>query len=100
MELLARRYRVDGVLGEGGIGRTYRVHDLVFDVPRALKSVHAGSRGAAETLLHEFLALRGLVHPHLCRVHDFGFHDGKPFYTSTLVAGGDLTRCPAREIKR
>ncbi len=88
---LALRYVVVRHLGSGGIGSTWLVRDLLDDSPVALKLLHHRSTDALAALRREFTLLRGLVHPHLARVHDFGSlplpASASPYYTSDFIDG-------------
>jgi len=88
---LALRYLVVRHLGSGGIGSTWLVRDLLDDSPVALKLLHHRSTDALAALRREFTLLRGLVHPHLARVHDFGSvplpSSPSPYYTSDFIDG-------------
>lgn len=91
---LALRYLVERHLGTGGIGSSWLVQDLLTNSPVALKFLHHRSAEAFAALRREFTLLRGLVHPNLARVHDFGFTPVEnlpsPFYTSDFVDGISL----------
>jgi serine/threonine protein kinase len=88
---LALRYLVVRHLGSGGIGSTWLVRDLLDDSPVALKLLHHRTTDALAALRREFTLLRGLVHPHLARVHDFGSvplpSSPSPYYTSDFIDG-------------
>jgi transcriptional regulator with GAF, ATPase, and Fis domain/serine/threonine protein kinase len=89
------RYLVERHLGTGGIGSSWLVHDTLTNSPVALKLLHHRSADALAALRREFTLLRGLLHPNLARVHDFGFttveNHPSPFYTSDFVDGVSLT---------
>jgi transcriptional regulator with GAF, ATPase, and Fis domain/serine/threonine protein kinase/lipopolysaccharide biosynthesis regulator YciM len=96
-DTLTDRYRIASTLGRGGSATTYLAHDLTWNVPVALKLLHAGSATLLDTLRAEFDVLRGSSHPHLSRVHDFGFlpatsSDARCFYTSDPIDGVTLDR--------
>ncbi len=92
--ILAGRYRVVGLLGQGGMGKVYRADDLTLGQPVALKFLPDGLVGDA-TRLERFRAevrvSRQVSHPNVCRVHDIGEADGKVFLSMELVDGGDLS---------
>ncbi len=96
-DIVLDRYRVASTLGRGGSATTYLAHDLTWNTPVALKLLHASSPALLETLRTEFDVLRGSSHPHLSRVHDFGFlpatsSDALCFYTSDSIEGVTLDR--------
>jgi tetratricopeptide (TPR) repeat protein len=79
---IAGRYTVQSTLGEGGAGVVYRVHDRVRGTDVALKLL----TGQAGDLAAEFRLLARLNHPHVLRVHDYGHHEGRPYYTMDLLS--------------
>jgi hypothetical protein len=90
------RYRVEGVLGEGGFGRVYLAHDDQLGRPVAIKVPHLERVSApedAEAYLAEARVLAGLDHPHVVPVHDVGrTEDGLCFVVSKLIEGSDLSQ--------
>jgi transcriptional regulator with GAF, ATPase, and Fis domain/tetratricopeptide (TPR) repeat protein len=94
-QLLHHRYEVIRPLGEGGLGRAYLVRDRVRHASVALKVVRTGSTELIEALKDEFSRLRGIVHPHLTEVRDFGSlgdEERHVFYTSSFIDGTTLDR--------
>jgi protein kinase-like protein len=91
--LLARRYRVVGLLGRGGMGEVYRADDLKLAQKVALKflpeAVEGDPRRLGRFLDEVRIALR-VSHPHVCRVHDVGEADGRHFISMEYVDGEDL----------
>ncbi|TET32761.1 MAG: tetratricopeptide repeat protein [Planctomycetota bacterium] len=93
-ELIANRYKVDHILGTGGMGTVYLVADPGRpDSPVALKLV-TGERNPVrlETFRNEFRILTRLDHENLIRVFDFGvLPEGDGFYyTAEHIDGQDL----------
>ncbi|HSN99359.1 MAG TPA: SUMF1/EgtB/PvdO family nonheme iron enzyme [Candidatus Nanopelagicales bacterium] len=71
-------YRIEHVLGEGGMGVVYRAHDRVRDRTVAVKCLHANLAGNAEIrrrFAREARVLRSWTHPHVVTVHDFVEHE-------------------------
>ncbi len=90
--VLAGRYRLDSVLGRGGMGVVYRAHDRTLDRDVALKLLAdpgVGTAGRAR-LLREARAAARLNHPHIVSIHDAGETDGTPFIVLELVEGRSL----------
>ena len=93
-EVLAQRYRVDGLLGSGSVGAVFRCTDLQTGEVRALKLLMP--RGfseprAARRLRQEFRALSCLQSPHIVRGYELSETDeGVPFLVLEYVQGQDL----------
>ncbi len=113
MKQIAGRYNIISKLGQGGMGAVWRVYDRLEQTEVALKQVlvSAGQldfASKAETddtnklrlgLAQEFSILATLRHPHILSVLDYGFdNDGHPFYTMTLLEGGQDVKTYAASI--
>jgi serine/threonine-protein kinase len=91
--VLAGRYRVEVVLGEGGMGVVYRAYDQTLGKPVALKFLPphlAADAGRREQFLTEVRSAQEVSHERVARVHDIGVHDGQPFFSMEYVDGRDL----------
>jgi serine/threonine-protein kinase len=98
--IVAGKYRVDGVLGQGGMGVVVRATHLQLGEAVALKFLHGdAARSAAhvERFLREARAAVRIKSEHVTRVHDVGtLQGGEPFMVMELLEGHDLQRV-ARE---
>jgi serine/threonine-protein kinase len=86
-------YRVEVLLGRGGMGVVYRAWHLRLNRPVALKMLLAGPCARPEELkrfLREAEALAALVHPNIVQIHEVGDVEGRPYFTMELVEGGNL----------
>ncbi|GAA2978543.1 serine/threonine-protein kinase [Actinokineospora diospyrosa] len=91
--VLAERYRLDGVLGVGGVARVYLGTDLRLGRAVAVKVFRADSDDEQVRRFEtEVRILAGLEHPALVPIHDSGVHDGHPFLVLRLVEGSTLRR--------
>src|SRR5262245_4982487 len=92
-QVIAGRYRMIGLLGQGGMGEVYRVDDLKLGQPVSLKVLPA-SLAQDPLRLERFLAevrlARQVSHPNVCRVYDVGEVDGIHFLQREYVEGEDL----------
>ncbi len=92
--MLAGRYRIVGLLGEGGMGEVYRADDLKLGQPVALKFLPQGFEkepGRLQRLLGEVRTARQVSHANVCRVFDIGEVDGQHFLSMEYVDGEDLS---------
>lgn len=99
-DIIASRYKVVRALGSGGMGVVFLVEDLRQKNRRiALKTLHAaGDPEAIASFRSEFRNLRGVVHPHIPEMFDFGTVAGGPatngapvqYFTSEFVEGAPL----------
>jgi len=94
------RYRIKGVLGQGGMGRVYLAFDTVLERDVALKVPHA-SEVADSTAIKRFQrearVAAGFTDPHLCPVYDVGEIDGIHYLTMPLLRGETLAARLQRE---
>lgn len=94
-EVVAGRYRVERLLGKGGLGCVYEVHDAVSGKRLALKRLSSeGSAASAALFEREYHALAGLRHPNIVEVYEYGRDEGLAFYTMELIEGSDLGFAP------
>ena len=91
-QTFANRYTVLSSLGQGGMGRVFRVKDKDLDDEVALKTLKADAHDAnlTERLRQEIKLARLITHPNVVRVHDFGESDGTRFLTMEYVPGTTL----------
>lgn len=101
MDIVGKRYTIEGLLGRGGMGAVYRATDRLTGDYIALKRVLQGPQAVADddvtnashttlqtTLTREFQTLASLRHPHIINVIDYGFdEESQPFFTMTLLHG-------------
>ena len=84
------RFKVEALLGQGGMGAVYRVWDPVLERHLALKAVRLGrvdDPAALERFRREAMALAQLNHPNVCQVHDWVEWEGNAFIAMEMIAG-------------
>ena len=74
-ERVADRYRIERLLGRGGMGEVYEAFDEELGITVALKTLREVESGAAERLKLEGMLARSVWHPNVCRVYELGRHD-------------------------
>ncbi len=97
-QALASRYRIEGVLGEGGMATVYLAEDLKHKRQVAIKVMRpelAATLGAGRFLREVEIAAK-LSHPNILPVYDSGEMGGILYYVMPVVEGESL---PAR-LKR
>jgi hypothetical protein len=84
------RYRIETLLGAGGLGRVWKAWDLLLHRHVALKCLVAQDPAAVDRLLREAQAQARIEHENVCKVYDAGEVGGRPYIAMQLVAGGSL----------
>ena len=86
-------YRIDGLLGAGGMGEVYRAHDTRLGRDVAVKVVPETFLRDADALARferEARAVAMLSHPNILTLHDFGRTDGISYAVMELLEGETL----------
>ncbi len=86
-DVLEGRFKILGVLGQGGFSKVYRVHDDVEDEERALKLFDSAAGDAA--VRREIGALRKIHHPHVVEVFWAGKTSAGDWYLVTELIDGE-----------
>ncbi|WP_330332146.1 serine/threonine protein kinase [Streptomyces sp. NBC_00536] len=93
------RYRIEGLLGGGGMAQVYRAHDERLARTVALKAMRADlphDPGWTARFRREAQAMAALSHPNVVAVHDTGEEPGPgggapvPFIVMELIPGRSL----------
>jgi len=93
--VLNGRYRIDRLLGQGGMGAVYRVDDQLYPGrPTALKLFLQQVTHSVDLFRAEFRTMASLRHPNVARVYDFEMVKGFDafFFTMELFQGTTLSR--------
>jgi eukaryotic-like serine/threonine-protein kinase len=94
-------YRVEAVLGEGGMGIVYRAHDAKLDRVVALKILSADAATPTERrrFQQEARTASSLNHPHIVSVYDAGEIDGRQFLVTEFADGGTLADWACEKVR-
>jgi len=94
--VVADKYRIDSLLGEGGMGFVFEAQHLQLGHRVALKVLHSSGmadREVTERFLREGRALARLQGEHIARVSDVGtLPTGEPYLVMEFLEGRDLAR--------
>jgi hypothetical protein len=95
------KYRVDAVIGQGGMGAVFRAWDLRLERPVAIKVVRAdliADPDSRARFRRESQIVARLQHPAIVCVFDYGtLADGAAFLVMEFVPGEDLRHFLRRE---
>ena len=86
-------YRIEGLLGAGGMGQVFRARHIHLDRPAALKLLHgnlAQDPMFQTRFRQEAQAAAKLRHPHIVEVYDFDEYEGMAYLVMELVTGGSM----------
>src|SRR6202050_2990714 len=87
------RYRIEALLGQGGMGRVYKATDKELSRTVAIKVVRQGVVGEEDALnrfKQELILASKISHKNILRIHDMGEVAGMKFITMAYVEGHDL----------
>jgi eukaryotic-like serine/threonine-protein kinase len=89
---VGQNYRVEQLLGIGGMGTVFLAHDEVLDRPVAIKFVREPLLGEAfrARFVIEARAMARVRHPNVVQIHAFGEHLGCPYFVMEFVEGMTL----------
>jgi serine/threonine protein kinase len=91
--VVAGRYRVERLLGEGATSRVYAAQDLRLGRTVAIKILRdefAGDVAFAERFVHEARTAASLSHPNIINIFDVGHEGSLAFIVMELVEGQPL----------
>jgi serine/threonine-protein kinase len=93
--LAAGRYRVERVLGHGGMAVVYLAHDEELSRPVAIKVLAehlAGDESFRARFLQESRLAGRLSHPNVVQVYDAGETEGRPYIVMEYVPGDTIAQ--------
>lgn len=93
--VVAGRYRLEALLGEGGMGVVYRARHVLIDRVVALKLIRPDLRGETHLrawMLREARAANRVDHAHIVEIHDVGETDeGELYLVMEYLTGTSLS---------
>ncbi|RYE88523.1 MAG: serine/threonine protein kinase, partial [Myxococcales bacterium] len=103
-EVIDGKYRIDRILGEGGMGAVMGALHVTLKDQVALKFISPDVLrvpGAVERFVNEGVAARGIKSDHVVRIDDVGvLPSGLPFLVMEMLQGCDLSELLTREAPR
>src|SRR5580692_6500343 len=102
-DIIAQKYRLTRVLGEGGMGAVWLARNLKLDVDVAIKLIRRelATAEASRRLLQEARAAARIGHRSIVRVFDFGETElDDPFIVMEVLSGESLRSLLERKGRR
>jgi len=85
------RYRLERQLGAGGMGTVFLAFDPSLGRRVALKFLHRNDPQQTERFLREARSQARVEHPNICKVHEVGEVDGRPYIAMQYIEGSSLS---------
>jgi serine/threonine protein kinase len=97
-EVLAEKYRIEALLGRGGMGLVFGAQHIELGHRVAIKVLESKDPLAAARFLREAKTCAQLINDHIVRVFDLGrLPNGVPYFVMEHLRGRDLGSRIARE---
>lgn len=92
-------YKIEELLGAGGMGEVFRAVDTKLNRPVAIKflSAELADTVARRRFQREAQMASSLNHPHILTVHDAGDFEGRQYLVTEFVDGGTLNTWAKQE---
>lgn len=92
------RYRIEGLLGEGGMGVVYAARDERLDRPVALKVMREAiaDETSRARFWREARVAASVSHPHICQTYELDEVEGRPYIAMERLEGETLAARIAR----
>lgn len=98
---IAGKYRVDSLLGEGGMAQVFKSTHLGLDRPVVIKIMHSGLPSmdtAMKRFEQECKVTARIDHPNVVSVFDVGALDRRPYLVMEFIQGESLRDYLDREV--
>ena len=91
-DIVGEKYRIEEMIGQGGMGAVYRARHVLTERAVALKWMlpDVGGDEAVQRFLREAKAMGRIDHPGVVGVYDVGFERGAAFLVMELLRGSSL----------
>jgi serine/threonine protein kinase len=96
--VLGGRYRIESLIGRGGMADVYRATDTMLARTVAVKVLSGRADGDGERFLREARSMAKLNHRNIVAVYDAGRSDDHSYIVMELVEGRTLAAIPPAEL--
>lgn len=100
--VIDEKYRIENLLGEGGMGKVFTVTHLSLNKSFALKLMHVQAGNDPQNVIRfrrEAEALARITHPNVVMVIDFGFFNEQPYIVMEYIDGISFRQMLKRTAK-
>jgi eukaryotic-like serine/threonine-protein kinase len=100
-QILAGKYRLMSMLGQGGMGSVWRAEHLALRSPVAVKLIdpaYVENEEACSRFMREAQSAAALRSPHVVQILDYGMDEGTPYIVMELMEGESLASRLERSV--
>jgi len=94
------RFRLETLIGKGGMGSVYKAYDNVLERFVAVKLLHhelSANEGAIQRMKREIQLASRITNQHVVRTYDFGEMHGASYISMALIEGRNLREVIKRQ---
>lgn len=85
-------YKIEVLLGQGGMGRVYKAFDPKLNRHVALKFIRSDNENLKKRFVREAKAQAQIEHDNVCKIYETGEVDGNPYIAMQLIQGETLPK--------
>ena len=85
-------YRIEALLGLGGMGRVYKAFDPKLNRYVALKFIRSDNENLKKRFVREAKAQAQIEHDNVCKIYETGEVDGNPYIAMQFIQGDTLQK--------
>ncbi|OGF67860.1 MAG: hypothetical protein A2Y62_01185 [Candidatus Fischerbacteria bacterium RBG_13_37_8] len=81
------KYRIEELIGAGGMGEVYKAYDITLGRNVALKLIRGNDPAMIARFMQEARSQAKVEHDFICKIYEVGEYEGKPYIAMQYIQG-------------